>query len=54
MKLKVVAVGEIGTVLLPLPESILKALGWVEGDDLELSISMVYPDTLLLYKVNKP
>ena len=49
-KFKVIRVGEGGVHLLPLPESVLKALGWAEGDVLEADIPTSYPDQLIVYR----
>lgn len=47
-KFTVIEVGEAGTFLLPLPRSVLKALGWRQGDELKVDIPTSYPDQLIV------
>lgn len=39
---------ESGDVIIPIPEPVLKAMGWKDGDDIEVSLSQ--DGTLLLKK----
>lgn len=43
-----------GDGFLPIPEVVLQILGWREGDDISLDVSMTNSDTLIVHKVDHP
>jgi len=51
MNYKLIETGDgDGTLLLPIPTSILKQLGWKSGDSVAIEIPTPYPDQIIVYK----
>ena len=55
MKIRVLEIGDKAkSVVFAVPTSVLKALGWKDGDEVQMDTSMSNPSTLLLFKQENP